>query len=68
MIKHELLPQIPTFTYWWQWNSDWDDVAIFDFDNTKNLIQCRRSRCGRVKFRVVPMGFGANRAWASSEN
>ena len=56
MVKHESLPQYPTFTYWWQWWSDWDDVGVFSFAYEKFLTQASRSRTGKAKFRVVSFG------------
>lgn len=57
MVKHESLPQYPTFTYRWQWWSNWDDVGAFNFADRKYLCQASRSRVGKVRFRTVAFGY-----------
>lgn len=56
MVKHESLSQYPTFTYKWQWWSNWDDVGVFEFAYKKYLVQSSRSRIGKARFRVVSFG------------
>lgn len=56
MVKHESLSQYPTFTYMWQWWSNWDDVGVFNYADRKYLCQASRSRIGTVRFRTVAFG------------
>ena len=38
---------------WWQWWSNWIDIAVFDYSFQPYLLQMRVSRSNAKKFRLV---------------
>lgn len=52
MDLHDIMPRFPVFK-WWSWWSMWQDVKAISGHEGYHLMQCSRSRNGKVRFRLV---------------